>query len=86
MDMLPLFAEIDDFCWLFEPAYRQHLLSDGALQRLRPARLATSEVMTILVLFHQSGYRNCKTFYLQHVLPYLSRAFPMRMSYNRFVE
>ena len=51
MDMLPLFAEIDDFCLLFEPLYRKHLLTDGAQQRLKPSRLAASEVMTILALF-----------------------------------
>ena len=71
MDIVILCADIDDFCWLCSPAYRQHLLTDGALQRLKPSRLTTSEVMTILVLFHQSGYRNCKTFYLQYVIPHL---------------
>jgi Transposase DDE domain len=86
MDILPLFADIDDFCLLFEPAYRKHLLSNGAQQRRKPSRLANSEVMTILVLFHQSGYRNFKTFYQQYVIPHLNREFRHLVSYNRFVE
>src|SRR5437868_150189 len=44
------------------------------------------EVMTIIVLFHSSGYRNFKTFYTAHVLKHLLWAFPRLPSYNRFVE
>jgi hypothetical protein len=42
--------------------------------------------MTILVLFHQSGYRNLKQFYLEFVSRYLRAEFPSLVSYNRFVE
>jgi hypothetical protein len=42
--------------------------------------------MTIIVLFHSSGYRNFKTFYTQHVLKHMLWAFPKLVSYNRFVE
>jgi hypothetical protein len=42
--------------------------------------------MTILVLFHASGYRDFKTFYTRHVTRQLGRDFPRLTSYGRFVE
>jgi hypothetical protein len=48
--------------------------------------LSQSEVMTILVLYHQSGYKNLKAFYLQEILPHHSSDFPRLCSYQRFVQ
>lgn len=86
MDILPVFFEIDEFCRQFEPLWKEHLLADGLKKRHRKRRLSLSEVMTILVLFHQSGYRNLKQFYLEFVCQYLRAEFPALVSYNRFVE
>lgn len=86
MDILPLFCDIDDFCLLFEPAWRRRLLARGAPRRHKPGALSLSEVMTILVLFHASGYRDFKTFYTRHVSEHLAGAFPKLVSYGRFVE
>src|SRR5438067_616275 len=86
MDILPTFCDIDDFCLLFEPLWRTRLLAAVPRQRQRATILYLSEVMTIIVLFHSSGYRNFKTFYTQHVLQHLAGAFPRLVSYNRFVE
>jgi hypothetical protein len=86
MDILPLFFEIDEFCQVFEPLWRKRLLADGLKQRHRRRRLSLSEVMTILVLFHQSGYRNLKQFYLEFVGVHLTAEFPVLVSYNRFAR
>ncbi len=86
MDILTLFFEIDEFCCVFEPLWRKRLLTDGLQKRHRQRRLSLSEVMTILVLFHQSGYRNLKQFYLEFVCVHLTSEFPKLVSYNRFVE
>jgi hypothetical protein len=86
MDILPAFCDIDDFCLFFEPIWRKRLLADMPRQRHRAMTLCLSEVMTIIVLFHSSGYRNFKTFYTQHVLKHMIGAFPRLVSYNRFVE
>jgi hypothetical protein len=86
MDILPVFCNIDDFCLLFEPIWKQKLLAASGQQRQRRSTLSLSEVMTIMVLFHSSSYRNFKAFYTQHVLKYLGGAFPQLVSYNRFVE
>lgn len=86
MDILALFCDIDDFCQFFEPCWKQQLVAAQERQRNRASTLCLSEVMTIITLFHSSGYRNFKTFYIQHVLKHLSWAFPKLVSYNRFVE
>ncbi len=86
MDILTLFFDIDEFCQTFEPIWKQHLLGDGEKHRHRIRTLSLSEVMTIMVLFHTSGYRNLKQFYLEFVCQKLRAEFPTLVSYNRFVE
>ena len=86
MNMRPLFCEIDDFCQAFEPEMNRHLLEDGTQKRIRKSTLCLSEVMTLTVGFHQSGYRTFKHYYQQHVCVHLRWAFPHLVSYNRFVE
>lgn len=81
-----LFCHVDDFCRWFEPRWRQQLLSDGLQRRRRALSLCLSEIMTILIAFHQSAYRNFKWFYTQLVCRYWRKAFPQLVSYNRFVE
>lgn len=84
MDILPLFCDIDDFCLLFEPHWQARLLDTR--QRHRASTLCLSEVMTIIVLFHASSYRNFKAYYTEQVYKHYAGAFPRLVSYNRFVE
>lgn len=86
MNILPLFFEIDEFCQRFEPIWNRQLMAENRKRRNRRRSLALSEVMTILILFHQSGYRNFKQFYLEFVCRYLQAEFPGLVSYSRFVE
>ena len=86
MDIVTIFCEIDDFCQAFEPVFKQKLLTSKNKQRNRAMKLSLSEVMTIVVYFHISGYRNFKTYYLEQVCQNLTREFPEMVSYNRFVE
>ena len=86
MDIVALFCHIDDFCRRFEPQWRSHRLAAGPRQRQRSGTLSLSEVMTIVVWFHCSGYRNLKTFYLQQICQHYTWAFPHLVSYTRFVE
>lgn len=86
MDRLTIFCEIDDFCRIFEPKFNQQLLADGKRKRIRPSKMSRSEVMTLLVLFHRSGFRDLKRFYTKVVCKYWRRDFPNLLSYNRFVE
>jgi hypothetical protein len=86
MDIVALFCDIDDFCLHFAPRWHQHLIASGSRSRQREATLTLSEVMTIEVAFHQSGYRTFKDLYLRYVTPHLRWAFPRLVSYTRFVE
>lgn len=81
-----LFCSLDDFCLQFEPAWRSQLLSQGLKVRNRSRQMSLSEIMTILIAFHQSYYRNFKHYYLDHVCVYWTGEFPRLPSYQRFVE
>lgn len=84
--LLELFCAVDDFCLTFEPQWHQAQLTDGTRKRQRARSLCTSEIMTLLILFHQSHYRNFKAYYRDHVLAHLRAEFPGLVSYSRFVE
>jgi transposase len=80
-----LYCHVDDFWQAFEPYWREQQLSDGK-QREREGELHPSEVMTILIHFHQARYRDFKTYYTQFVEQFLRREFPKLVSYNRFIQ
>nr|WP_223823924.1 hypothetical protein [Candidatus Enterovibrio escacola] len=40
-----------------------------------PSHLSVSEVMTIVIAFHQAGYRNFKIYYIYFVCHYLTTNF-----------
>jgi hypothetical protein len=86
MSLLEMFCEIDDFWQSFRPAWQRKLLLSGTRRRERTTQLTVSEIMTIIILFHQSNYRTFMQFYLHHVCQHLNDAFPCLVSYNRFVE
>ncbi len=56
MSLLELFCDVDDFMLSFTPQWRACQLTAGK-QRQRAGQLCPSEVMTILIHFHQSHYR-----------------------------
>lgn len=86
MTTLPLFCEVDDFCKAFAPLWQQVLLTAQPKQRNRKFGLCLSEVMTIIIQFHLSGYRTFKDYYTKDVLRHQRGEFPGLVSYNRFVE
>ena len=81
-----LFCSVDDFCESFEPRWKQQLLGSGLQLRKRPRGLSLSEIMTILIAFHQSCYRNFKTYYQEKVQTEWADEFPGLVSYQRFIE
>ena len=84
--LLELFCDVDDFCQAFLPVWQKQLLTAGEIQRQRERSLSMSEVMTILIHFHQSHYRDFKAYYTDYVLDRLRSEFPGLVSYTRFVE
>ena len=86
MSLLELFCHVDDFWLRFGPEWERELLETGAKRRRRASQLCPSEIMTIMIYFHQMRYRDFKTYYTQFVQVYLCSEFPHLVSYNRFVE
>ena len=86
MDTLTIFCDVDDFCRRFAPVWQAHLLAAAPRQRQRDPGLCLSEVITILIGFHLSGYRTFKDYYTGHVLAHQRSDFPKLVSYSRFVE
>ena len=82
------FCQFDDFCQAFYPHWSARLLRQGAQpakKRGPQAGLADSEIMTILVLYHSSRFKNFKAFYEGIVLALLRPAFPKAPCYARFI-
>lgn len=87
LDITEIFCEVDDFYQQWERAWQQMPQLPAMLSEKRSrSRLQLSEVMTIVIAFHASGYRTFKEFYTLQVLPGWRSAFPKLVSYNRFVE
>jgi hypothetical protein len=85
MSLLELFCDVDDFWQCFQPHWEQEMLRNGSVHRLRQGQLSVSEVMTIMIHFHQSHYRHFKAYYTEYVQVRLPSEFPQLVGYGRFV-
>ena len=84
MSLLELFCDVDDFMLSFASQLKASQLK-ACKQRKRAGQLCPSEVMTLLIHFHQSHYRTFKAYYTEHVQVHLNKEFPHLVSYSRFV-
>jgi hypothetical protein len=84
MEPTAIFYHIDEFCKFIEQILQRKMLENGS-QRRRSCKLTLSEVMTIAVMFHRSGYKNFKSFFLGSQEK-LRNYFPNLVSYTRFIE
>lgn len=85
IDYDTLFYFVDNFCKGFEPWYKKQLLSDGSRKRCRVGHLSLSEILTILLAYHQSGMACFKYFYLNLLQTYRT-LFPRLVHYARFTK
>ncbi|MBS0351515.1 MAG: IS982 family transposase [Proteobacteria bacterium] len=87
MSLLELFCLVDEFCQAFFPEWQRILLTSGTQKRQRKTDMSYSEIMTLLLWFQQSRYRDFKNFYIKEVLNGALRVdFPHALSYTRFVS
>jgi len=70
IDYDSLFCFVDDFYKGFEPWYKKSLLTCGTKKRNREGKMSLSEIITILIAFHQSGMACFKYFYLELIRNY----------------
>lgn len=76
----------DDFCNEYDALTQNKLLTGPTSGKRGPsANLALSEVMTILIMFHQVRFRDFKTFYTGFLQRYWKAFFPRLPSYCRFI-
>ena len=78
---------VDEFLKEYDSVIKSHSLEEGAPKKRRNRKftMSNSEIMTILILFHSSSFRNLKHFYL-FVRAHMQKDFPHTASYNRFVK
>ena len=82
-----IFCMADDFCKFFDAMVAKYTLKPtGKRNYHRNSTISKAEVMLIMILFHDSGYRCFKHFYLEKVCKHLRNLFPKVVSYNRIVE
>jgi len=86
MSLTQLFCDVDDFCETFIPQWEAKQIESGEKKRRKKRCLSPSEIITLIVYYHQSGYTTFKWFYQRHLQKKLARAFPKAPSYNRFIE
>ena len=85
-NLLELYVDVDDFLKIFLPEFKKRLISDGRIKRNRATQMSESEIMTLLIQFHRSKYKDFKAFYLCQVWHHLRKEFPKLLSYERFVK
>jgi len=88
MNVTQIFCDADDFCQRFIPDWEQRQLEpdEQTKTRARARSVCESEITTLVVCYHLSGYRTFKWFYQRLVQKYWMADFPGLPSYNRFVE
>jgi hypothetical protein len=81
-----IFCETDDFCKELNQYTINKLLPSNTHKRGPSCCLSESEIMTILIFFQSSGWRNFKNYYVGFLSTYWKKEFPKLPSYNRFIE
>ena len=89
-EITKIFCMTDDFCKIYDKFIMINGLGPKRDRRKREyhraSKMSDSEVITIMILFHFSGYKCLKHFYIRYVLVHMRHLFPTPVSYNRFTE
>lgn len=82
-----IYSAVDDFYQQYEKTLMTALLPKtvSSKKTIKKSAMHPSEIMTIMIFFHLSQFRNFKSYYL-NLKGFDSKAFPKLLSYNRFVE
>lgn len=86
--IISVFYDIDNFCKELKKYFEHYLIAtDGEASSFEPpCGISLSEIMTVCVFFHLSGYRTFKWYYTKLIQKEFRKFFPKLVSYNRFVE
>src|SRR3954462_6874936 len=84
--IVEVFFEVDDFCKAFGPQWEASLIGTGGPARRGPEPgLSPSEIITLLLVFHSSGFKYLKSFYHGFAEPLLRGYFPGMPCYEHFI-
>lgn len=83
-DITALFCFVDDFCIVSDKLVNSCYLPEGTKKATRIPEMSYSEILTIVLLYHQSPCKNFKYFYLSYLQLY-KKEFPKLVSYDRFI-
>ena len=86
MILTQIFYDVDNFCKDFKKHLDLHSIpaNVSSLLKRKKRKMTLSDIMTILIYFHHSGYRTFKKYYKE--CSDLKGAFDGNISYNRFIE
>lgn len=81
--LVEIFVSVDDFLIEFAPALQKHLIGEDKWAK---RSMNKSEVISILIFFHLSGFRNFKAYYQVAVKGYFRSYFRTLYPYEHFVS
>ena len=82
-----IFFIADDFCKVFDAQMAKYTFKAERKRKYHSeSRMSKADIMVIIILFHSSGYRCLKHFYLEKVCKHMCHLLPKVVSYNHFVE
>ena len=81
-----IFIECDDFIKGIEDYLNRQKLPSRDKRHEKPRQMSKSEMMTIIIFYHYSGFRCFKWYYRQIIKNYLKSYFPQAFSYSRFIQ
>lgn len=83
--LIEIFISCDDFCKIYDQWLATKSLTSEQNIPSKTA-LSDSEMMTILIFYHYSEYKNFQYYYQSLVMNVLRQSFPKIPSYSRFIE
>jgi hypothetical protein len=78
MNLTELFCNVDDFVQKYKNSEFRQINKYAKRAYFRPFRMSDSEILTICIFYHQSGYRHFKAFYTSEILKNLKEYFPIQ--------
>lgn len=83
--LIELFVEVHDFCKVFDQWVEAHSTKDFPRSRFEGI-MHVSEILTIIIFYHFSGYKCFQYYYQELVQQELKFYFPRQVGYKRFLQ
>ena len=85
MDLTTLYCDVDDFVKELSQSKNANLIDTRTKKTGPSRRMSLSEMLTIIIFYHASNFKNFKAYYT-FLKCHRKSYFPGLYSYNRFVE